>query len=98
MATKEIESQGGTIEGREVTVKANGTKVRFDLVADIDGKTTFVEVKTGLRAGFTPNQKIVYSDILLNKPTLYPIGQNAAKINFKTPISNYNFIVIRFYF
>ena len=98
MATEKIENQGGTIKGREVTVKANGTKVRFDLVADIDGKTTFVEVKTGLRAGFTSNQKIVYSDILLNKPTLYPIGQNAANINFKAPISNYNFIVIRFYF
>lgn len=97
MAIKEVKAEGGVYRGKEVTVRVNDTKVRFDFVADIDGQMTFFEVKNGPHAGFTPNQKIVYPDMLLNKPMVYPVGKNAHSI-FQSPTNNYNFVIIKFNF
>ena len=97
MAIKQVEAEGGVFRGKEVTVRVNGTKVRFDFVADVDGQMTFFEVKNGPHAGFTPNQKIVYPDMLLNKPMVYPVGRNAHKI-FQIHTDVYNFVIIKFNF
>ena len=95
-AIEEVRANGGDILGKEVTIKVNGTKVRVDFVAKINDKITFFEVKNGLHAGFTPNQKLVYPDLLLNKPIVHPVGANAMKI-FGKPINNYNFVIIKYY-
>ena len=95
MAIKQVEAEGGVYRGKEVTVRVNGTKVRFDFVADIDGQMTFFEIKNGPHAGFTPNQKIVYPDMLLNKPMVYPVGRNVHEI-FQSHTNVYNFVIIKF--
>ncbi|MBO5419826.1 MAG: hypothetical protein J6A22_07050 [Bacteroidales bacterium] len=97
MAIKQVTAEGGVCRGKEVTVRVNDTKVRFDFIADVDGQMTFFEVKNGPHAGFTPNQKIVYPDMLLNKPMVYPVGRNAHNI-FVSPTNNYNFVIIKFNF
>jgi len=97
MAKDQIIQQGGTIQGTEATIEVNGIKVRVDLVAEIDGKMTLIEVKNGLHAGFTRNQTIVYPKLLLEKPLVTPVGSNAKAI-FRTPTNDYNFIIIKFNF
>lgn len=96
-AIEEVRAQGGDVRGKEVTIRVNGTKVRMDFVTMSDNEMTFYEVKNGPHAGFTPNQKIVYPEMLLNKPVVYPVGEVAKNI-FKDPRNNYNFIIIKFNF
>ncbi|MCF0173451.1 MAG: hypothetical protein HUJ91_06985, partial [Bacteroidales bacterium] len=97
MAKNQIICEGGTIQGEEVTIEVDGTKVRVDIVAEIDGKMTLIEVKNGPHAGFTANQKVVYPKIMLDKPFVYPVGSNANAI-FRVPTNDYNFIIIKFNF
>lgn len=96
-AIEQVKAEGGKILDTEVTIKVDGTKVCTDFVAEIDGKTTFFEVKNGLKAGFTKNQKIVYPNMLLNRPIVHPVGVKATNI-FPYPTNNYNFVIIKFNF
>lgn len=76
-AIAEIESQGGTILGREITVEAGGVRTRPDLlVQNAGGAIEFVEVKNGLSAGLTPNQTIGFPAIRTGGAI--PRGANAA--------------------
>jgi len=75
-AIEQIEAEGGTVLGREITVDAGGVRARPDLlVQNADGSINFVEVKTG--AGqLTPNQQAVYP--LIEQGGAVPAGANAA--------------------
>jgi hypothetical protein len=54
----EIESAGGTILAREVTIETGGVRTRPDLYVELpSGERAFVEVKTGPSAGPTRNQE-----------------------------------------
>ena len=102
-AIEAVRARGEDVRGKEVTIRVNGTKVRADFVTVSDEvtmpgeKMTFYEVKNGPHAGFTSNQKIVYPEMLLNKPVVYPVGEVAKSI-FKNPLNNYNFVIIKFNF
>ena len=85
MATEQVKEDGGTILGKEVTIKyEDGTRVRIDIVSqNKDGMIELWEIKNGLHAGFTPNQKSVYPKMLSKKGTFMPIGRNAQNVRFK---------------
>ncbi len=76
-AIAEIEAEGGTILGREITIEAGGVRTRPDLyVKTAAGKTQFVEVKNGPGAGLTTNQKVAFPAI--ESTGGIPRGGNAA--------------------
>jgi RHS repeat-associated protein len=75
-AIAQIESEGGTVLGSEITVDAGGVRARPDLlVQNADGSLNFVEVKTG-GGQLTPNQQAVYP--LIEQGGAVPAGANAA--------------------
>lgn len=75
-AIAQIESEGGTVLGREVTVEAGGVRTRPDLlVQNADGSIEFVEVKNGPNAGLTPNQETAFPAIRAGGAV--PRGANA---------------------
>jgi len=60
----DLESSGGRVLGREITLDVNGVRTRVDLYVQYpDGTTGFVEVKTGSTAGLTPNQEAAYPGV-----------------------------------
>jgi RHS repeat-associated protein len=76
-AIAEIEANGGTILGREITLEAGGVRTRPDLlVLTSDGRTVFFEVKNGPGATLTPNQRIAFPAI--RGGGAIPRGGNAA--------------------
>lgn len=79
-AITEIKAQGATNIVREVTLEVNGVRVRVDIAADFNGQITLIEVKNGPSAGFTPNQRIVYPQMMEGVPVV-PRGYNASQIN-----------------
>ena len=58
---------------------------------------TLVEVKNGPYANFTPNQKIVYLQMMLDHAPIVPLGQNAANVwgpaQVGQPTTNYTIII-----
>ncbi len=78
-AIEEIKAQGATNVVREVTLEVNGVRVRVDIAADFNGQITLIEVKNGPSAGFTPNQRIVYPQMMDGIP-IVPRGANAAPV------------------
>jgi hypothetical protein len=76
-AIAQIESEGGTVLGSEITVDVGGVRARPDLlVQNADGSINFVEVKTG-DAQLTANQQVVYP--LIEQGGAIPAGANAAR-------------------
>lgn len=70
MAREKIIAEGGSINGEQVTISVEGTKVRMDIVAEIDGETVLFEVKNGPLAGYTHNQRIVYPQLSAPLPEM----------------------------
>jgi hypothetical protein len=76
-AIREIEAEGGRVIGREITVQANGTTTRPDLLFETaEGELQFGEVKNGPSAGLTPNQNQGFPGIRAGGAI--PVGANAA--------------------
>jgi len=76
-AIADIEANGGTVLGREITVEAGGVRTRADLlIRDAQGNMRFVEVKNGPNANLTPNQTTGYPAIRTGGAV--PVGGNAA--------------------
>jgi hypothetical protein len=76
-AIAQIEAEGGTVVGREITVDAGGVRARADLyVRNADNTYEFVEVKNGPNARLSPNQRTGYDAI--RKGGGIPRGGNAA--------------------
>ncbi|XVV05954.1 polymorphic toxin-type HINT domain-containing protein [Actinosynnema sp. CA-248983] len=76
----ELRSQGYVIRGTEISaIAANGVKVRFDVVAERDGKLHLFDAKNGPGSVFTTNQgtRGGYASIEAAGGTWY--GGNAAK-------------------
>ena len=48
---------------------------------DSSDKPVFMEIKTGPHAGFTYNQKINYSNILLERSPIQVYGKNANQLS-----------------
>ena len=66
---------------REVTLEVNGVRVRVDVAADFNGEIILMEVKNGSYSRLTPNQKIVYPQMLdTPKTPVIPRGANAVPI------------------
>ena len=96
----EYEQQGYQILQREVTIEVDGVRDRVDIAAQSPNmEITLVEVKNGPYANFTPNQKIVYPQMMLDHAPIVPIGQNAAGVwpQIGQPTTNYVFIIIKIY-
>jgi len=75
-AIEEIKAQGGKVLRQEVTLEVNGVRVRVDIAADFNGEIHLIEVKNGHSAGFTPNQRIAYPQMMDGIPII-PRGANA---------------------
>jgi len=75
-AIAEIEAQGGSVLAREVTVAVGGVRTRIDLLARIGQNLTFVEVKNGLQAALSFNQRAAFP--LIRTGGGVPRGANAA--------------------
>jgi hypothetical protein len=62
---------------------------------------TLIEVKNGPYANFTPNQKIVYPQMMLDHAPIVPFGQNAANVwglaQVGQPTTNYTIIIIKLF-
>ncbi len=97
-AVSDFLDQGGEIYSREVTVEIDGIQNRFDFVGKLNGELHLVEVKNGLNAGFTPNQRINLPKYLMNKPTLISRGAKALQVKYpefnRDQIYKGNYIVI----
>lgn len=76
---EEIIDKGGVVLNREVTLEVNGVRVRVDVAADFNGKIILMEVKNGPYSRLTPNQKIVYPE-MLDGAAIIPRGANAIPI------------------
>ncbi len=104
-AMEEFKEQGGKVLGREVTIEADGTRVRIDFIGEKDGMVHLFEVKNGQYARFTHNQSIVYPKLERAHMRFIPIGKNALGIKpFRintiqhTPFSQpYQFNYIHYY-
>jgi RHS repeat-associated protein len=73
---KYLEDQGGKVLRREVTLEAGGVRTRPDLFVELpNGRQVFIEVKTGLEAGWTPNQSTAFP--LIWQGGAIPRGWNA---------------------
>ena len=85
---------------KEVTIEVNGVRVRVDIATQSPNmEITLFEVKNGPYANLTPNQKIVYPQMMLDHAPIVPIGQNAARVwpQIGQPTTNYVFIIIKIY-
>ena len=79
-----------------MTIEVDGVRVRVDIAAQSPNmEITLVEPY----ANFTPNQKIVYPQMMLDHAPIVPIGQNAAGVwpQIGQPTTNYVFIIIKIY-
>ena len=99
---QELESEGYTTLQREVTIELNGVRVRVDIATQSPNmEITLVEVKNGPYANFTPNQKIVYPQMMLDHAPIVPLGQNAANVwgleQVGQPTTNYTIIIIKLF-
>ena len=101
-AMDEFKRGGGEVMRREVTIEVDGTRVRVDFIGEKNGQLYLYEVKNGPKAGFTPNQKIVYPKIQEGSQFI-PRGENASHIQFKgfkvgVPYKgNFNFIIQHYF-
>ena len=98
-AIENFKAEGGTVLGTEVTIEVDGVRIKLDFVGDIDGERVLAEVKNGLKAGFTKNQKIVFPK-LLEHPAFIPRGLNAIRAGFKPNVpftDNYKVTIIKYY-
>ena len=76
-AIAQIESEGGTVLGREITVEAGGVRARPDLlIQNANGSIEFLEVKNGANASFTTNQATAFP--IIRNGGAVPRGANAA--------------------
>lgn len=99
---QEFESEGYTTLQREVTIELNGVRVRVDIATQSPNmEITLIEVKNGPYANFTPNQKIVYPQMMLDHAPIVPLGQNAANVwgpaQVGQPTTNYTIIIIKLF-
>ncbi|NLE63239.1 MAG: RHS repeat-associated core domain-containing protein [Bacteroidales bacterium] len=97
-AIDEIIAQGGNVLNKEVTLEVNGVRVRVDIAADFNGTIQLIEVKNGPSASFTPNQKVVYPQ-MLDGVKVIPRGANASTVwpgQVGQPTSQY-FLIIKWY-
>ncbi len=63
-AVVDLESAGGRVLGREITVEAGGVRTRMDLFVELpSGQQVFMEVKTGRCARLTRNQRRAFPKI-----------------------------------
>lgn len=94
-----LKEAGYDIAAREVTVEASGVRVRVDFAIIDDGIVHLHEVKNGPFAGFTPNQKIVYPQMLEGIPII-PRGINAATVfgsqNVGIPTTRYTLTITKY--
>ena len=87
---------------KEVTISADGTKVRVDIVTiEKDGTKLMIEVKNGVYSHLTPNQSIAYPKMMFDHPPIIPLGNNAANvwntIPIGQPVSDYEILIIKIY-
>lgn len=90
---------------QQVTIKVNGTTIRPDFVGYKDNSLYIYEVKNGLKAGFTKNQKIVIPSFFKEHPVFFPKGVNGARvpmfkdliINNKPYTGDYIFVIKHYY-
>lgn len=96
---EERTKEGYILLSKEVTVEADGVRVRVDIAMKLDGETYLIEVKNGPYARLTPNQSIVYPKMNDNVPII-PFGKNATNVwpNYQagTTITEYNLLIIHF--
>jgi hypothetical protein len=76
-AIDDFQAEGGIVKQTEVALEVNGTRIRVDIVGEFEGKITFIEVKNGVSAGYTPNQTIALPKMIDGIPVT-PVGGNAA--------------------
>jgi RHS repeat-associated protein len=82
-AVYQIESRGGSVIGREVTVSTTAGRTRVDLVyRDYRGNLHFMEVKNGPTAVLNKNQETVHNEFARSGGTLR--GANAENAGFKS--------------
>jgi len=96
-AIAQIEAEGSTVIGREITVEAGGVRTRPDLLIErFDGLLEFVEVKNGPNAGLSANQVIGFPAIRTGGGI--PLGANATKANILvgTPLGPTPVRIIKF--
>ena len=76
-AVVDLETAGGRVLGREVTIEAGGVRTRPDLFVELpNGQQAFLEIKTGASARLTPNQSIAFPQVWTQGAI--PRGANAA--------------------
>lgn len=71
--------KGGVVLNREITLEVNGVRVRVDVAADFNGEIILMEVKNGPFSRMTPNQRIVYPE-MLDGAAIIPRGANAIPV------------------
>lgn len=84
-AQNEFVNSGGEILGNEITVEVDVIRNRFDFVGSKDGIIYLYEVKNGIHAQMTTNQKINISKLQNHRSLFIPVGNNAAKIKIFKP-------------
>ena len=88
-AINEFVENGGVVYSKEVTIKLEGVKNRFDFVGKQDNLLYLYEVKNGPSARMTINQRINIPKMQQYKPSFWPKGKNALKIpEFRFSIIN----------
>lgn len=104
-AINEFIADGGKPIQTEVSLKIDGITYRADFIGEKDGILQIFEVKNGVHAGFTPNQRIAIPKLQNGNATIIPFGKNALNINefrylvpFGKPYTgSYQFNFIRYY-
>jgi RHS repeat-associated protein len=98
-AILDIQNQGGEVLGTEVTFDVNGVRTRVDIVANIDGVVTLIEVKNGPYASFTTNQKAAFKSIIIDQARPTPVGGNAFKAGLIVgqPLNNFDVRLIKYW-
>lgn len=98
MAITDLKLEGANILGKEVSFDVNGVRTRADLVVEIDNVITLVEVKNGVSAKFTPNQKAAYKAMISGGAKPVPVGANAtgAGLTVGQPLNNFGIRIIQY--
>ena len=98
------ETWGNRMSASDWTLAQDGTGFAFrrGIAAQSPNmEITLVEVKNGPYANFTPNQKIVYPQMMLDHAPIVPLGQNAANVwglaQVGQPTTNYTIIIIKLF-
>lgn len=79
-AMADFVKEGGAVLQKEVTIELNKVRNRFDFVGVKNDIPYLFEIKNGLNAGLTPNQKINLPELMQNKPAFTLVGKNAINI------------------